>query len=126
VFSDPGKRQRLNEITHPRIRQEELARIESFKGQPLIVLNVPLLFENGLEQYVDKVVTVTVRRDVRIQRIMKRDGISAEEIQRILNSQMSDDEKIKRSDFIIDNSGSWAKTYDRVKEIIKELNIQID
>ena len=89
------------------------------------MLNVPLLFENNLDRYVDKVVTVTIQPDLRIKRIQERDGISEEEINRILNSQMPDEEKIKRSDFIIDNSGSATDTYRKVREIFEELNVQI-
>jgi len=61
IFNNPEKRQRLNEITHPRIRVRELALLDKWKDEPLVVLSVPLLLENNLDQYVDKVVVVTVQ-----------------------------------------------------------------
>lgn len=126
IFKDPEKRKRLNEIMHPKIREVEMELLNQWKNEPLVVLNVPLLLENKLERYVDKVVVVSIDNQTRIERLKKREPISEEEIHRILASQLSDEEKIARADFVIDNSKSLKETFQQVQQIIKQLGIPLN
>ena len=126
IFDDPEKRKRLNEIMHPKIRQVEMELLNQWKDEPLVVFNVPLLFENKLEKYVDKVLVVRVDHQTRIERLQKREPISKEQIRRILESQMSDEEKIARADFVIDNSRSIRETFQQVQQLIKQLKIPLN
>lgn len=126
IFTNPRKRQRLNEIMHPKIRQVELELLEKWRNEPLVVFSVPLLLENKLEKYVDKVVVVTVSEQKRIERLQRQQKkLSKAEIRRILSAQMPEKEKVKRADFVIDNNGLLKETFQRVRQIVKELGIKI-
>lgn len=121
VFNDPEKRKRLNAITHPRIREVEISLLEQWKSEPLVIFSVPLMFENGLESRVDAVIVVSLSDDIRYQRVRRRDSIDREMMERILASQMSQDEKCKRADFIIDNSGTITETLKQVQDIVRKI-----
>lgn len=125
IFVKPELRQKLNQIMHPRIREIELERLREWKTEPLVVLSAPLLLENRLDQYVDKVIVVTVSPEKRIERLKKRDNVTEEEINRVLAAQMPEAEKIKRADFVIDNSGTLEETFKRVHQIVKQLGVQL-
>jgi dephospho-CoA kinase len=118
VFADRAARKRLEAITHPeilRIGRERLKQ-ERERGTPFTVYMVPLLFEAGLESEVDLVWTVFVDEESQVGRLMKRDGIGREEALRKIRAQMSMEEKMRRSDVVIDNSGSIEDTMRRVTE----------
>ncbi len=125
IFAQPELRQKLNQIMHPRIREIELERLRDWQTEPLVVLSAPLLLENRLDQYVDKVVVVTVSDEKRIERLKKRDNVTEEEINRVLAAQMPEAEKIKRADFVIDNSGTLEETFKMVQQIVKQLGVQL-
>ena len=120
VFSSPQALKKLEAIVHPLVRQEELALLEKYKNEPLVVLCVPLLFEKGMDTYVDKVAVVIVDEEERYRRLNQRYGYTVEQIKERLNAQMPQEEKIRRADFVIDNSGSLAETQKQVKELIKK------
>ncbi|MCX7765509.1 MAG: dephospho-CoA kinase [Candidatus Sumerlaeia bacterium] len=125
IFSRPALRQKLNQIMHPRIREIELERLREWRTEPLVVLSAPLLLENQLDKYVDKIVVVTVSAEKRIERLQKRDNVTVEEINRVLAVQMPEAEKIKRADFVIDNSGTLEETFKSVQQLVKQLGIQV-
>ncbi|MGE5590601.1 MAG: dephospho-CoA kinase [Bacillota bacterium] len=123
VFADGAARQRLNSITHPHIlraidrqRQEAAA-----AGQRVLALDVPLLFEAGMDRSVDRVWVVTASPSQQLQRLMGRDGLTAEEARRRVESQMPLEEKIRRADAVIDNSGSVEATRTRVRNLLEAL-----
>jgi len=121
VFSHPEALEKLEKIVHPLVRKRELMLLEEYKEAPLVVLSVPLLFEKGLEQYVDKVLVVTISDSKRYERLTKNYGITREEIDRRLKNQMPQEEKIKKADFIIDNSGSLAESGKQVDLLLENL-----
>lgn len=109
VFGDDGARCRLNAIVHPRVAEEadrEIAQIRSEEPNAVIVYDVPLLYECGLEGRFDAVVVVYVPREEQRARLMRRDGLSAQAAQGRLESQMSIEEKVRRADVVLDNRGS--------------------
>lgn len=123
VFADGAARQRLNSITHPHIlraidrqRQEAAA-----AGQRVLALDVPLLFEAGMDRSVDRVWVVTASPSQQLQRLMGRDGLTAEEARRRVESQMPLEEKLRRADAVIDNSGSVEATRTRVRNLLEAL-----
>ncbi len=124
IFNDAEKRKRLNQITHPRIRQEEYALLEKWKHEPLVVFNVALLFENNLAPRVDVTVVVTVSDEKRIERLKKRDNRGADSIRKVLDAQMPEHEKIKRADFIIDNNGTFEETFHQVRSLAQQFAAQ--
>ena len=113
VFTSPERRRELERIVHPEVRaatHREIRRLREESaavGMPrVIVLNVPLLFEVGMEAMVDQVVVVTVREATRFRRLRCRDGVSERQIVERLGAQWSQRFKAERADTVIDNSGS--------------------
>jgi dephospho-CoA kinase len=128
VFTRPEARRQLQEILHPWIArelQELLAQLQS-RGEPLVVVEIPLLFELGLENLYDRIIVVGADIDSRKQRLSRRDSRSAVEIDGILVAQGAWDQKTARGDFWVDNSGTLAATREQVKKIIEELRKLLD
>jgi dephospho-CoA kinase len=124
VFADPKERKRLNQILHPRIK-EEMGRRTKEIGQKdpkaIVVIDAPLLVELGDHQEMDKLIVVTSTQTQQIERLKDREGIGPKEAQKILSSQMPLGEKVKLADFVIGNEGSLEETKKRVREVFKEL-----
>jgi len=124
VFADPKQRKRLNQILHPRIK-EEMGRRTKEIGQKdpeaIVVIDAPLLVELGDHHEMDKLIVVTSTQTQQIERLKDRDGISPEAALKILSSQMSLGEKVKLADFVIGNEGSLEDTKKRAREVFKEL-----
>ncbi|GAB4259486.1 MAG: dephospho-CoA kinase [Deferrisomatales bacterium] len=124
VFGDRRARARLNAIVHPRVAQEVDRQIEAaFREDPdgLVVYDVPLLFEGGLEGRCDLVVVVYVPRDEQKRRLMARDGLSPEEADARLASQMDIEEKARRADVVLDNRGSVEDLHRQIRELLRRL-----
>jgi dephospho-CoA kinase len=119
VFSDPGKRRLLEGILHPEIRHLAETRImqAAEDGRKIVFYVAPLLIEAGVTDRVDEVWVVTVRPEVQLERLMRRDGIVREEALRIIASQMPLDEKESHGRIVIDNSGTPEETARHLAEI---------
>lgn len=128
VFTDPEKKKWLESLLHPLIRTqaETKAQAAFTAGQRIIVFDVPLLFESGWNEWVDAIWTVYVTPDIQKIRLQKRDGFTEQEIMDRIASQWSIDEKAKRADVLIDNSGSLDSTRQQVESawntIVKKLH----
>lgn len=117
VFRDPAALQALNNLTHPAIRQEIKERMNSMEEEDpkkLIIVDIPLLFESGLENLFREVLVVYVPREMQIARLMERNGLSLEQAEARLNAQMDIEVKRNKADYIIDNSGDLARTEQQV------------
>lgn len=112
IFPDPEKRRRLECILHPEIRKlaEERIAQAAQAGHQRIIYMAPLLIEAGATDRVDSVWVVTVRPEVQLERLMRRDGIDREQAQQIIDSQMPLSEKVRHGNVVIDNSGTEAET----------------
>jgi dephospho-CoA kinase len=119
VFSDPHKRALLEEILHPEIKRLAETRITQAaeSGQRIVFYVAPLLIEAGVTDRVDEVWVVTVRPEVQMERLMRRDGIARDEALRIIASQMPLAEKEKYGRIVIDNSGTPEETASLLAEI---------
>ena len=108
VFNDDEKLIKLNELTHPVVRENVKSKIDEYKNQneDTLILDAALLIEANYLDLVDKLLVVTCREDVQIERIKKRDNCSTEEALSRIKSQMNQEEKVKYADYIIDNSGT--------------------
>ena len=106
VFGQPGEIARLEAIVHPLVKaaEQEFLRDARAAGAPVVVLDIPLLFETGGESRVDHVVVVSAPEDVQRHRVLSRPGMTAERLDQILARQMPDAEKRRRADFIVDTS----------------------
>lgn len=128
VFSDESKRLILNGIIHPQVLKALKERTHGEKAlnpDRMIVWDVPLLIEVGWVEYVDSVWLVTAPEQTRINRIMARDGCTIKQAQSRICAQMSEEEKARFSNEIIDNGGSLEQLYQRVDALYSEYsNIQ--
>lgn len=117
VFADEAKRKRLEGILHPAIREVMSGRISSLERENpdrLVVADIPLLYESGLDRLYPEVLLVYVPQSVQLERLMKRNGYSEEEARQRLAAQLPIDEKKQKADWIIDNSGSLEDTREQV------------
>lgn len=123
IFADTAARRRLNDITHPHILKamDEMRQAAEARGERVLVLDVPLLFEAGMQGSVDRVWVVAAPESVQMRRLMNRDGISAEEARQRIQAQMSLTDKIGRADAVIDNSGSVEAARSRVQYLLEAL-----
>lgn len=112
VFTDDNKRQQLEAITHPRIR-DELARQMDAADSTYVVLSSPLLLESGQSSMVDLSVVVDVPVNAQIERTIARDQNTRELVESIMAAQLDRDTRIARADIVIDNSGSLDALYQR-------------
>lgn len=124
VFTDKKKLVKLNRLVHPSVKME-LKRIiqdrESKKKTKILALEIPLLFEAGMEDWFDKIVVVACNEDVQYKRAKRRDGVHKIELSQRIKNQWSLGKKEKRADFVVDNNGSRADTRRQVAEIWKIL-----
>jgi len=124
VFREPQKRTILEGMTHSRILKAFVRQVRQLaEKDPAAIIQavIPLLFEGHLEPLVHKVVVVYVSPETQIDRLMRRDQISREEAERILNAQMPIDQKVVRADFVIRNEGDIAETKRAVKALWQQL-----
>ena len=122
VFHDPARKKLLEGILFREIMAEINRRIDEAEG--MILLDVPLLFETGLDSLCDRVILITADRDTRIRRVTERDGCSPEDVEARIRNQMSDEEKAAKADAVVDNSGSREDLYGQLDEIIRGLKPQ--
>ncbi|WP_145409453.1 dephospho-CoA kinase [Paenibacillus xylanexedens] len=117
VFQHPEERKALEAITHPAIRREMRERAAAYEQahpDKLVVSDIPLLYESGLEKGFDEVVVVYVPRELQRERLMSRDGLTGEQADARIAAQMDIEKKKQLADIVIDNSGSWADTEQQV------------
>lgn len=120
VFSDRLALERLNRIVHPRVYRVMRLEIRKARSEriPLLVLDIPLLFESPVPLRLDAVAVVYAPREVQIRRIRERDGFSRREARLRLDNQMPIREKKRLADLVIDNRGDVDDTRRQVNEII--------
>lgn len=124
VFADPEARRDLNAILHPRIIEavERLASsYELSKSSDVVLVDAALIFEAGIGGRFQKVIVVWCRPEQQTDRLMAKAGLTREEAERRIAAQMSPEEKRRRADFLIDNSGSLASTRRQAQEIYPHL-----
>lgn len=113
VFRDPAQRKKLNEIVHPAVFSEwmrQMKEIEETHAGAVIISDIPLLVEVGLQHHLNITILVYVSPEEQIKRIMQRNGYSRQEAQDRLDSQMPIDEKVPYCDIVINNEGPLEET----------------
>ena len=123
VFNDDEKLILLNNLTHPKIKQKILSKVEEYKnqGEKIVVIDAALLIEDDYIPYIQKLILITCRKEIQINRIIARDNCTEKEAISRINSQMSQEEKVKFADYIIDNSNSFEELQKKVLELISVL-----
>lgn len=124
VLNDSQAMKKLEAIVHPLVHEEESLFLEQakFDREPMVVLDIPLLFEAGGKDRVDRIVVVSAPADVQRQRVLAREGMTVEKFKSILSRQMSDHEKRAKADFIIDSNVSFEAMQEQIDLIIAQLS----
>lgn len=124
VFADPAAKKKLEAIMHPMVAEE---RIDFFnkaedEGCKLVVLDIPLLFETGGDKACDKVVVVSAPPEIQRERVLARPGMTAEKFEQILKSQVPDDDKRARADYVVESNFGLDHAFKQVEAIVRELS----
>lgn len=120
VFSDNEKLKILNNIVHPRIQYDFDKFVVEHSQVPYILKEDAILFETGGYKKLDKTIVVTADQDLRIRRVLARDSHrTIEDVLKIMNSQMSEEEKIEKADYIITNNEQDSHFIDLESQVLK-------
>jgi dephospho-CoA kinase len=125
VFHDVEKMRRLEAILHPVAQQNQMRFLKEMKRKEkrVAVLEIPLLFETGADRRVDYIICVTAPPQVQRRRVLARKGMTPEKFKNILEKQMPDAEKRRRSDFIVQTGMGYAYTWKTLRKILREIGI---
>ena len=123
VFNQPDKLEKLNAIIHPAVKSDFKEWLLQNKNAPFIIYEAAILFESGNYVNCDYVITVVAPIDTRIERVMKRDNSTRELILKRMEAQWTDEQRISKSDFVIENV-DLKKAKQKVQEILKILKIK--
>ena len=127
IFDDKAKVQKLNNIMHPAIIEKAKNEIDRLKSStPLIVVVIPLLFETNLEYLTDSILLVTADYDKQVERIMIRDNSTKTNAENIIAAQMPLSEKVKKSNYVIENNGTYEELKEKVLTFLKTLNYTVE
>lgn len=118
VFGDPEALARLEAIVHPAVAEERARFLDANRRQPLVVLDIPLLFEAGGWREVDRIAVVSAPAEVQRGRVLARPGMTAARFESILAKQLPDAEKRARADFVIPTGGTLDETRVAVRAVI--------
>ncbi len=124
VFADPAALSRLNAIVHPLVASLSAERLAAVPSDALVVYDVPLLAENGLQAGFDAVVVVDAPDDVRLRRLEAR-GLDRGDAERRMAAQASRDQRLAVADFVIDNSGDPDQLQAAVQSLDSELRLRL-
>ena len=105
VFKNSGLLSGLNKIIHPFVRKDFTEWKCKHSNEKYLFVESAIMFESGLYNEMDKIIVVTAPENVRIERVMKRDGVSAEKVLARMKNQLSEEEKIKRADIVLNSEG---------------------
>ena len=117
IFSDKQLQKKLNAILHPRVEQELMTRMEQLSARrvPFVFIEAALIYEAGLDKILDAVVVVDADEDVRVQRVVDRDGVEPQQVRKRMKAQWSQQKKLQRAEYVIRNNGSLRDLERRVK-----------
>jgi dephospho-CoA kinase len=118
VLGDSAKLRRLEALIHPAVAREREAFLKRHAGEPLVVLDIPLLFEKGGSELVDRIAVVSAPAEVQRARVLARPGMSEAKLARIIGHQMPDAEKRAHADFVIPTGGTLEETRQAVRRIL--------
>ena len=123
IFQDEKKRQLLEHLIHPVIRETMIKQIKWYEQKhpnTLIVVDIPLLYEGQYMSLFQEVMVVYAPVHIQLERLMHRDGFSEQEAQWRIDAQLNIEYKKKQAPIVIDNSGSWSKTEKQVTTFCKQ------
>lgn len=121
VFGNPAARERLNSIVHPFVRRLALEKEKHARPGQLIVHVVPLLFETGYADLIDKSILVVAPQEERIARVVQRDRIDEAHVRARMAAQIDPAVARERADYVVENDGNLAHLRQRIEPIYREL-----
>lgn len=124
VFNDADKLKALEEITTQKVVEQTidgLVRLRKASYNGIVIIDAPLLFECGMQVLAEENWLVTAGLEVRIERIIKRDGLDRQSILDRINNQMNDEEKMTMADYVIDNSDNLESLYQQIDKLIERV-----
>jgi len=122
VFGNADVRAKLDAIVHPVVRAEFEERLRKSKAD-MLFLDVPLLFEAGFDDMTDVNLVIRASREMQLKRLKMRDGLTEQEAQARINSQMPMSEKVARADFVIDNNGEIHELEENIEKFLGEIKL---
>lgn len=122
VFNYPEKLKQLNAIIHPAVKEHFQTWLETKQNEPYVIREAAILFESGSYQDCDFIISVVAPIEERIRRVMKRDEVDQSSVLARINNQWTDEQRISKSDFVIENV-TTESTKRQVNEILKKLSI---
>lgn len=120
VFDHPDKKAVLENILHPRVRQSIIHELQKFALSPYVILAVPLLLETDFTELVDRILVIDAPEEIRIKRVISRDGRSANDIKAIISHQIDRKTRMEKADDVLDNSGA----FDELQSLVEQLHNQ--
>lgn len=118
IYNDNQKREELNHIIHPFVKEKIREYLQSWQKEPLIAIETAIMFETGCDAFCDVVWYVRTEPKLRIRRLMDSRGYTKERAEAIMAAQISDEEGCRRADECLDNNGSVEKIADRLQELL--------
>ena len=118
VFGDSDALKRLEGLVHPAVGEARAAFLQSHTESPLVLLDIPLLFETGGSDRVDRIAVVSAPAEIQRERVLRREGMTPERFESILARQLPDAEKRAQADFVIETGGALAETRAQVNAVI--------
>ncbi len=122
VFNNPDLKTKLENIIHPLIKEEVLKIFAENKNENVIFISVPLLFETDFYKLFDKILFIAADENIRLERLQKRNNLSKKDALLRINAQIPQEDKIKKSDFIIENNTSIDNLEKEVLIFIRKLH----
>lgn len=120
IFTDAAAREFVNRCIHPLVLKEQVRRIDEIKKQSpgsIFICEAALVIEAGYQKFYDKIIVVTCRTDLQIKRIINRYQITEDEALARIKTQLPDEEKVKKADYVIDTSGIMSETVEQVEKV---------
>jgi len=127
IFNDPAEQQALERIVHPQVKQEITRRLDLMRRETpdaLVIVDVPLLFESGMDRGLAAAIVVYVPEQIQLERLMARDALTQPEALARIRAQMPIEKKKSLATLVIDNSGSLERTRDQTLEVYRRLSQQ--
>ena len=121
VFNDSTKIEQLNNLVHPKVAQDFNQWVGKNNNKPILVKEAAILIESGAYLNMDKIILVVSEKSTRINRVSKRDNFDLESIEKRINLQLKDNEKIKYADYIIENNSSLEHLKFEVLKVVNKI-----
>ncbi|MFL2589977.1 MAG: dephospho-CoA kinase [Parvicellaceae bacterium] len=121
VFNDSSKIEQLNNLVHPKVAQDFNQWVGKNNNKPILVKEAAILIESGAYLNMDKIILVVSEKSTRINRVSKRDNSDLKSIEKRINHQLTDNEKIKYADYIIENNSSLEHLKLEVLKVVNKI-----